>query len=622
MKKVLLLVFLHWSSIISALATSYYVDAAWGSDVNSGRGKTAAWQTLAKVNSVVFQPGDKIFFRSGGLWEGQLRPQGSGTASNPIIIGRYGKGPLPVISGNGVVASGVILLFNQSYWELNDLEIINSASTDAERRGVEIAASNFGLVEHIYLKGLSVHDIKGTIGNELSDKRSAGIYFTVKDDSQKPTRFNDIRVENCLIYNCQNQGIVTNNEVTVGDYPGTPKWEQRKYTNLVIRNNVIHHVSKNAMIIRLCDGGLVEKNLCYETATGTTGNTIFSRSSRNTVFQYNEGFLNRSPDFDGSLYDPDFSSPGTIWQYSYSHDNAHGLVWFCTTPRDTGIVVRHNLSRNDKGYLVYFNYAFEGASVHNNTFFTGPGIQSVIVKEQPFKKHKYAYTQNIVRADSSAVFMFSDTLKHLQQRDIRNNVFYGTKLPELLCDENNLNVDPMSSEDLRVRFPPGFMSGPVSPASRLIRQKVLPAEIHRETLRYRAVLHLDDSLLSATVKKKVAILKVQEELFRKNNLWPFKDYKDVLRKLKKENYQREKNYTSGFYFGPHVYTESTYYDYLVGNARIALLQMIIQGMAHPESYTETDEFKNALKIQNYKKRESKIEQILERWIEDLAASTH
>jgi hypothetical protein len=45
------------------------------------------------------------------------------------------------------------------------------------------------------------------------------------------------------------------------------------------------------------------------------------------VFQYNEGYLNRTTDFDGSLYDADPQSPGCIFQYSYRHDNNHGLYW-------------------------------------------------------------------------------------------------------------------------------------------------------------------------------------------------------------------------------------------------------------------------------------------------------
>lgn len=424
---------------------TYYVDSDTGNDSNDGLTEATAWQTLEKVNSVTFGGGAKILLKSGSVWSGQLKPKGSGTPFSPIIVDKYGDGPKPLVNGNGVIAQGVVLLSNQSYWEINNLEITNNASENAERRGVEVNASNYGTVEHIYLRNLVIHDIKGTIGNADDDKKSAGIYFTVINDNTVDTRFNDILVEGCQIYNCQNEGIVTNNNVKVSDYPGTPEWERRKYTNLVVRNNTIHHISKNAMIIRLADGGLVERNLCYETATGTQGNTIFSRSSRGTVFQYNEGFLNRSAGADGSLYDPDINSPGTIWQYSYSHDNAHGLVWFCTDEQDDNIVVRYNISQNDKGNLVYFNFPLAEAKVYNNVFYIGAGLSPTIIKENQNNSHTYTYANNIVyNYGGSPLYNFVDnTASKTQTRSISKNIFYNTPSSSKISTSTNSSQDPM-----------------------------------------------------------------------------------------------------------------------------------------------------------------------------------
>lgn len=107
-------------------------------------------------------------------------------------------------------------------------------------------------------------------------KKTAGIYVTTSADSTIPTRYNDVRIENNLIHDVDNQGIVTNNEVSVEDYPGTAAWNNRRITNLAVRNNTIYNISKNAMIIRLADGGAVEYNVAHDTATGTTGNTYFT----------------------------------------------------------------------------------------------------------------------------------------------------------------------------------------------------------------------------------------------------------------------------------------------------------------------------------------------------------
>jgi len=81
----------------SALATDYYVDASNGNDNNNGLSTSSAWETIHKVNSVTFQPGDRILFKKGGKWHGQITVHGSGTDTNPITFSSYGSGAKPII---------------------------------------------------------------------------------------------------------------------------------------------------------------------------------------------------------------------------------------------------------------------------------------------------------------------------------------------------------------------------------------------------------------------------------------------------------------------------------------------------------------------------------------------
>jgi len=87
---------------LQANATGYYI-AASGNDNNNGTSSSTPFKTIAKLNTIVLRPGDKIFFRRGDTFRGQLNIKQSGTASQPITITSYGHGTLAVISGSEYV---------------------------------------------------------------------------------------------------------------------------------------------------------------------------------------------------------------------------------------------------------------------------------------------------------------------------------------------------------------------------------------------------------------------------------------------------------------------------------------------------------------------------------------
>lgn len=455
---------------------SYYIDASNGNDLNSGTSAASAWKNLSKLYNLTLNPGTRIFLRSNSTWNGQqLKFKGSGTASNPIIINKYDTGTKPRINGNGLTGEGVVYLYNQEFIEISNLEITNNINgalnsdfflstnpNGGDRRGIMVAIDNFGTADHIYLKNMDIHHVKGQLGsgetavNGAIPKRTGGIFFTVlgqTETSSSKSRFNDILIDSCNIYYCENIGFAIDNEWNVY-YPGGQNsslaadvteynnWYDRRNSNLSIRNSVFHHIGKNAIIVRMADEtGLIEKNICYETALGTTGNTMFTARCKGTVFQYNEGYFNRATtqtvnpgNIDGSLYDADYGSVGIIFQYSYSHDNSEGLYWGCNTrgganntsgvpdPGDVGCTVRYCISQNDKGDLIFFNYPSAGNEIYNNVFYIGAGLSPNIIHESS-KQHTYNFFNNIIYNQSpTADYSFKDIG---QNRTISNNVFYG-----------------------------------------------------------------------------------------------------------------------------------------------------------------------------------------------------
>ena len=79
--------------------TVYYVSNA-GNDNNSGLLKSSSWKTIAKVNSMTFNPGDAILFKRGNTWREQITVSSSGNSTDYITFGAYGSGSLPQILGS------------------------------------------------------------------------------------------------------------------------------------------------------------------------------------------------------------------------------------------------------------------------------------------------------------------------------------------------------------------------------------------------------------------------------------------------------------------------------------------------------------------------------------------
>lgn len=85
--------------------TSFFVDGASGNDLNDGRTPAKAWRSIAKVNTITLRPGDKVLFKRGGKWRGQVVVKQSGVDGDPITFGAYGDGARPILDGSETVSN-------------------------------------------------------------------------------------------------------------------------------------------------------------------------------------------------------------------------------------------------------------------------------------------------------------------------------------------------------------------------------------------------------------------------------------------------------------------------------------------------------------------------------------
>jgi hypothetical protein len=337
--------------IETALATDYYVDAVNGRDSNPGTSSQQPWQTLEKVNSMVFKPGDRIFFKAGTCYQGQFKPKGSGTLvggkPGSVVVDMYGEGEKPSIEAQGKYQAA-LYLYNVEYWEINNLAITNHGQQRKARRyGVYVHIENFGTAHHIQLKNLYIHDVNGSLVKKEGGG-SAIKYCNQGDDIQ--SRFDGLLVADCHIVRCER------NAITGSGYWTRDRWYPN--LNMVFRRILIEQVPGDGIVPNSCDGALVEHNVMRDCPRllpkGEAAAGIWPWSCDNTVIQYNEVSDHKAP-WDAQGFDSDWNCRNTIIQYNYSHDNEGGFLLVCnhggtTMPQNIGnrgTIVRYNLSVND-----------------------------------------------------------------------------------------------------------------------------------------------------------------------------------------------------------------------------------------------------------------------------------
>lgn len=414
----------------------YYVDSVDGDDNNSGKSDGAPWRSLDKINATTFEPGDKILFKGGSSWTGELWPKGSGASGYPIVIDRYGENnQRPVIhipntnpSSEDQATQGV-KLFNQEYWEIRGLEIVGpNTSTNAYRRGIHISAENYGVIHNIYLGDLYIHDIRGMgTGMNKKDKWTGGIIMEVTGDPDEdvPTYFDGVKIENNHISHVGRTGIkaiVSKWMELANRYPDINQTKYYPHRNLVISNNYIEHIAGDGMIVRGCLDAVVEYNVvysCQETSPFAAG--IFSWKSDNTIIQYNEAYLTHR-DADGQGIEIDGLNIGNIMQYNYSHDNDGGFTQVCTAANYPSYdsIIRYNISQNDKN-IIFENRPWSYNSLfYNNTIYTKAGMVSPTFADGNYGGSAKIYNNIWVNEGTTSSGPWNESYT-----EYSNNCFYG-----------------------------------------------------------------------------------------------------------------------------------------------------------------------------------------------------
>lgn len=454
----------------NANGTTYYIDSVNGNDSNSGTTTTTPWKSLSKVNGTVFQPGDSILFKAGSSWTGHLKPQGSGSAGNPIVIGMYGTGNKPLIQGAG--APSTVSLYNQEYWEIGHLEITNKGPTATSfRRGVSIIGEDYQVgstndlsvistLRHIRLHDLYIHDVNG---QDMKDGNgSAGIQISVQipglDGTSNPapgsvhrrTTFDHVVIENNMIDTVSRSGIITwsdwKNRAALGDnigYGNSALTPWTPLTNVVIRGNKLSNIGGDGIVPHMTESTLVEHNVVNGFNKTSSGYNVgmWTWNGDHTLYQYNEvsgGFSTR----DGNAFDFDHASDGIIYQYNYSHDNDGGTLLICADGNGGSVtngIFRYNISQNDKyqTFTICAGSNVYNTQIYNNIFYVGSGSTKPLVNQ--------GGAVEVTLRNNIFYNMGTGGYAKKSSWTYDHNLFFGNNVPSqsVIPDSNMMTSDPL-----------------------------------------------------------------------------------------------------------------------------------------------------------------------------------
>ena len=454
------------------IGTTYYIDDLNGNDQNSGKSESAAWKSLEKINNTEFSAGDKILFKSGGIWNGRLMPKGSGAEGAPIVIDKFGGDKRPVINGGGSstldggLEGSAVLLYNQEYWEIYNLEITNKSTLgNAECEGIWVIAKDFGTADHFVISNCHIHDLTSNwrastklavldngefTDNLVGDGLGTGaIAFKSAAGSELiPTRFNDITITNNTLHDTgtMTSGITVGSEWTNDQVAGFyDKWAPVYYsTNVYIANNILYNTAAAITLAGLDgsvgNGVIIEHNVAHDNNESSSHWVFWHTHTKDVVWQFNEVYdYDNGGNGDGGCFDTDGNTEGTIFQYNYSRNIRAGVFTFCdvTWSPDkfnyhyvNDCVYRYNISQNDNWGSFKNEGTFHGAGgngyIYNNVIYV-EGYDNVIL-DFPIKEtnehHIYNNIFYYVNGNATNVANSSNGKVYVE-----NNCFYGVDMP-------------------------------------------------------------------------------------------------------------------------------------------------------------------------------------------------
>jgi hypothetical protein len=412
-----------WCALQST-GRAFYVDC---SKAASGSGSIEApWNNLNSVNTMTFGPGDSIHLRRGTVCHGVLFLHGSGSEGQPVRLTSYSEGARPMVKADSS-AEEILRLFNQQYWDIDSLDL-----SGGNTYGIFISG-NKGILHHIHLSNLAVHDV---LGGKMMHKESGLIAISPSNASQ---HFDDVLVDGITAYNT-NQWV----GILVGGgnlgYPPESDWS----SNVVIRNSLVHDVQGDGIVLFRVRHGLITSSIAWntgmqETESIGTPNAIWTWMCDDCTVQGSEAYLTDSPGVDGGAFDIDYGNTKNAVLDNYGHDTQG----YCIAVFGAGFVtmesrVSGNLCINNgrsprmakyQGAIFLWSWnggSIDGLTMEDNTIYWNPLENSpALVNRAAIKPGTATFRRNTIHS-TAPWLVESNTSLTLRHNDYK---YYGAETP-------------------------------------------------------------------------------------------------------------------------------------------------------------------------------------------------
>jgi hypothetical protein len=436
MKRVFLFLLSCIYTICFAQHKIYYV-SPHGNDTNDGLSIAASWKSLAKVNSIDFQQGDRILFEGGQVFQGTLvfESGDNGTPSEPVIISSFGSGKATINAngqGTGIYAKNV------GGVEFRNLIVKSNGTGNNNHNGLEFYIDQTNSdIEHVAVENIEVYGFGGR-----------GILVWTGNTEKG---FRNLSIKHCTVHNNGMGGIET-----LGNWWVSEGWSSlfnhknvyvaycKAYRNEGVPTYKDNH-SGSGILISGVDSALIEYCEAYEngarngmTTAGPVG--IWLAEAKNSTIQFSESHHNRSgAGPDGGGFDIDGGAQNCIIQYCYSHDNEGGgfaLFEWGSHNEFVNNVIRYNITQNDGRKNGYAGLMFWGpivdCQVYNNT----------------------VYTDNVgATATPSAIKFIGGGMKNI---NVWNNIFYVGSGANMITSGTFLDNSSVSFQNNNYYSPDAF----------------------------------------------------------------------------------------------------------------------------------------------------------------------